>query len=746
VRRRLGSSRLVTLTGPGGVGKTRLAVRAAGDSAARYRDGVWFVDLAAVADALMVTEAVVAGFGIQDESSRWSVSALTDYLTDRRLLLILDNCEHVLDATALLAGALLRACPDLRILATSRQALGIAGEVIQPVDPLGLPDESVASAEAGLRSDAVALFLERVTGVAGGLPLADRDLEGVLATCRRLDGIPLALELAAVRLRTLGPDVLAEGFGARALALVTGDRSAAPRQQSLNATIDWSYRLLTDPQQLLWTRLAVFAGGFELDAATSVCSDAAIPADDVPGLLAALVDRSLVVRDEEAGRQRFRILQVLRQFALDQLERSGTADAFRLRHAAWVSEIGAQLWANDGRQGALFARIRAERANVWAALDFCVQQPAEAARGIAICRDLWSYWQTERPVSDVLRILDSLLERVDAGSRSAGTGFWVSAFLTAIQRDLVATRDRADRALAIGRAQRDPELVAWALLALGAAAVHEGRWDDAERLAGEASALGRTMDLPMPSLIGRYVLTDAQFEGGHFEAALASGDGAIAMSEGLGESWVRSYLYNVLALANLGLGRTRAAAILARRGLTLRNDLGDVHGMALIVGALASIAIAERAPERAATLLGGAESIWRAVMGTLGRPARAEVERVQIAAQAALGAARFEAAFAAGLNLPRSALLDFALGDAARPGRTRERRPQAAAGPLSRRELEIARLVADGATNGETAGRLFISERTVESHMASIFNKLGVDSRVQVARWIASLEAIAPEA
>ena len=274
------------------------------------------------------------------------------------------------------------------------------------------------------------LFLERAAGaagVAGGIALAAGDLPGVVARAGSWTESHWPLSWPQAGSGRSGLGALGDGLGERALALATGDRSAPARQQTLQATIEWSYRLLTASEQLLWTRLSVFAGGFELDAAEAVCADDELPASEIRPLVAALVDKSLVVRTEGTGRARFRVLQVLRQFGQEQLQASGTAEAFRLRHAAWVSGLGADLWANDERQGELFGRIRAERANVWAALDFCVQHADEAGRGIAICRDLWAYWQTERPVSDVLRILDSAdcarrPEQPGRGLRPLGVG------------------------------------------------------------------------------------------------------------------------------------------------------------------------------------------------------------------------------------------------------------------------------------------------------------------------------------
>src|SRR3954454_2052704 len=318
----MGSARLLTLTGTGGVDKTKLALRAGRENARQYPDGVWFVELAPVQDPEQVVQAVFTALGLQDHASTSTVSTLSGYLADKRPLLILDNCEHVHTAAAVLAGALLRACPDVRILATSRQALGVTGEVVIDVPTLSLPDDGDASPEALLRSDAVALFVERAAGVQHGFAVDATNAARILSVCRHVDGIPLAVELAAVRLQSLGLDALERGLGARLGSLGTGDRSLSLRQQTLEGAIDWSFQLLTEPERRLWQRLSVFAGGFQLDAAGSVCAGDGLDDADIPDLVASLVDKSVLRRRQDDG-GRLRLLEPLRQFGRDRLHEAG---------------------------------------------------------------------------------------------------------------------------------------------------------------------------------------------------------------------------------------------------------------------------------------------------------------------------------------------------------------------------------------------------------------------------------------
>src|SRR5436190_3161798 len=499
VRRALGNARLLTLTGAGGVGKTKLAVRGARDSARQFPHGVWFVELAAVQDPSLVIQAAFAALGLQDRSSRWSTSTLSDFVGDKRALLILDNCEHVLDAAAVLAGALLRACPGLRILATSRQALGVTGEVVIDVPTLSLPNEADAPLATIVRSDAVALFVERAAAVQQGFALDDANAAAVLSICSHLDGIALALELAAVRLKALGLEALDQGLTTRIAALGTGDRSASPRQQTLDAAIDWSYQLLSEAERLLWARLSVFAGGFELDAVSAVCADDRIPDDTIAQLVGSLVEKSVVKRRDGARGPRFRLLEPLRQFGRERLDDQGMERDMRSRHRDWIVGLAAVAGAGDSRQAETFRRVKAERANVWAAIGFCLEDPAEAESGIVICTDLWVYWFAQGPIGEVRRVFDLLLQQVPAGgpaTRSRGRAVLTNGILAFIQNEYALAAAGFNEAARIGRETADVDIVARALSYLASVEWVSGRAAESIVLADESLALARSMHLP----------------------------------------------------------------------------------------------------------------------------------------------------------------------------------------------------------------------------------------------------------
>src|SRR4051794_36403952 len=740
LKRAMTSTRLLTLTGTGGVGKTKLALRAGRESARLYPDGVWFVELAPVQDPELVPQAVFTALGLQDHSSNWAASTLSEYLADKRPLLILDNCEHVHEAAAVLAGTLLRACPDLRILATSRQALGVTGEVVIDVPTLALPDEGDTSPEAILRSDAVALFVERASAVQPGFSVGAANARAILSICSHVDGIPLALELAAVRLNALGLDGLERGLAARLGALGTGDRSASVRQQTLEGAIDWSYQLLREPERRLWERLSVFAGGFELDAARAVCAGEGLDDADIPDLIGSLVDKSVIKRRQEDGGGRLRLLEPLRQFGLERLRDAGAERRLRARHARGVGDLAHAVAAEDADQVELFRRVRNERANIWAAIDFCLDDPDEAELGATICGDLWVYWVAQGPVTDIRRVLAALLGSIPAGA-ARGRTMYTAGRLAFVQNEYAVARGMFEEAVSVGRETRDADLVSRSLSFLSSVAWVESRPADALAFGDESVALAKSMQLRGATLRALTSRGYASLGRGDFDDAIEIAHEGVRLSEELGETWERGILFQLLAAATLARGELDAAASNAQRSASFEHDLDDRVGLAHTIALLGSIEVARGSAARGATLLGGSEAIFRSIPSALMEPFRAPNAAAIEGARAALGEAAYGAAFGAGLEMPRHEIVDYAV-DARRPAA----RPVAAAvsdGPLSRREMEVAALVADGATNAQMAARLFISERTVESHMASIFNKLGVDTRLQVARWFATTQLTA---
>jgi predicted ATPase len=339
VKHMLTSSRLVTLTGIGGVGKTRLALRAAAEVESTFPDGGWLVELGELHDGSVLADVVAEGLGLRDDPSRCLGDLLVEYLCARSLLLVLDNCEQVVDGTAKLAEALLRSCPSLRILATSRENLGIGGEAVLHVSPLAFPDADKEPTLGGLPGfDAIALFASRAAEAVPGFELTDQNKSTVAHICSRLEGLPLAIELAAARLRAISPDQMLDRLSDRYSLLTRGSRGAPKRQQTLSWSVGWSYDLCTPDEQRLWTRLSVFARSFELQAAEDICGGDLAP-KDVLDLLSSLVDKSILIRTDSEGVVRYRMLETLREFGLDRIEHGGELTELRRRHAEWYRQL-----------------------------------------------------------------------------------------------------------------------------------------------------------------------------------------------------------------------------------------------------------------------------------------------------------------------------------------------------------------------------------------------------------------------
>ena len=481
VTRLLDTTRLLTLTGPGGTGKTRLALQVAAGLLDHYPRGVWLVELAPLADPAGVPAAVAAAVGVREEAGQPLLATLVAALRERWLLLVLDNCEHLLDAGATLVEALLRGCPHMTLLATSREVLGISGETVWRVPSLVLPDgPSLPPLDVLAKVEAVRLFVERALAMQPHFALTAQNAPLVAQACRRLDGIPLAIELAAARLRGLSLEALVGRLDQRFRLLTGGSRTALPRQQTLQATVDWSYGLLSAPEQVLFNRLAVFTGGFTLEAAEAVCAGGPIATEEVLAHLPRLVDRSLVIGEEVEGNvERYRLLETLRQYGRERLVACGEAEALYSRHFAHYRDVAEQAarMFHEMRQ-AVLDQLEAERENLRQALGWALDL-REAQQGLHLAGTLGIYWWFGGHFGEGRRWLDALLALPGAAARTAararalhiqavllhGTGWLAGRFW----HGATTRRTLLEEALAIAREVGNEHEQAWDLVYLGLA-------------------------------------------------------------------------------------------------------------------------------------------------------------------------------------------------------------------------------------------------------------------------------------
>ena len=749
VRRLLAGSRLVTLTGVGGVGKTRLALRAAAGLRRSFPGGVWLVRLDQLREEALVAQAIAGALGLQDRAGYAPAAAMADYLAGRQLLLVLDNCEHLVDAVAKLADLLLRAAPGLRVLATSREALNITGETVLPVPPLPVPplpvpEEGQPLTAAGLGVfPAVRLFAERAAQVVPGFAVTEANMAAVAGICRRLEGLPLAIELAAARLPVLSPEQIDARLGDRLGLLTRGSRARLARQQTLRASIGWSHELCSPAERRLWARLSVFAGGFELDAAEGICADHRLAAGDMPGLLAALAGKSILTAEHRAGVARYRLPEPLREFGQERLHESGEDTALRRRHRDWHEQLARRAdtdWLSP-QMTEWTARLSREHANVAAAQDFCQAEPGEAEAGLRIALHVWLfyYWDPGH-LSEGRYRLRQALARVGEPTVWRARGLLLAGFLAAVSGDRGAVQPLPAEGAGLAGQLDDPATRAFAAWVAGHIRLFAG---DLPRATAQFED-GLTV---LPAVVrsrqrAQLLLGLAQAAGlaGDEQRAVACHRELAALTEASGEFFRHSY--STWSLWALGLAAWRRGDLdratgLHQQSLRQRPRHNERMGPAYCVEVLAWIAASQRQYERAAVLLGAAAGLLRSMGTTLDshQPLAGHHRDCERQARQALGETAFQAACHRGQDLPAADVLAYALQQPPDKPPT----PAVSDGaPLTPRELQVARLVAGGRSNKQIAAELVISPRTAEGHVERILAKLGFTSRAQVAAWVAA--------
>jgi predicted ATPase/DNA-binding CsgD family transcriptional regulator len=735
LRKKLTSARLVSLVGPGGVGKSRLAARMATDLGRGFPSGAWLVELAEVRDPSLVGNAVMVGLDLRDQGTE-PLALLRSYLRDKELLLVVDNCEHLLDAAAELATAVVRAAPGVRVVATSREPLSAPGEHVLPVPPLDLPPAGGDEPLEQLRqNEAISLFTERAAAASGAFELIASNRAAVVDLCRRLDGLPLAIELAAVRTRVLAPEQILDRLNDRFDILTGGGRAALPRHQTLRTTYDWSHDLLTDGERALLRQLCVFGGRFMLEDVESVCVSGHVPADRMLDLLASLVDKSLVVKEDAGGVACYRLHETMREYARLKLREAGEEEDVERRCAEhYLVKCG------QSAAGARFALLEwlgwmdLEIDNVRSVLRRCLDH-ADVEWGIALASSLGWYWMT-RATTEGLRWFDELLSADDDPVAHVWAWF-MRGFLAVLQSDAAGARPALARAVAAARGARRRRALVHALSMASVAENMGGDSASAGRLLDEARTLMWDLDDVASSLS---VLQATALHGlfvGDLDAVRVAATEGVRVSRDANDLYSLSMMLVNLGTASLMAGDLDAAKPLCAEALRIADQIDDRVGQFYLLDALGCHAAGTGQARQAARLLGAADVI-RLEAGARVMPCLEPVlARAERAAIAALGRARFDAELEAGRHLGRRAAIGLALGEPA-PAVAAAAPDGANVGPLGKREADVARLVADGLSNKQIGVRLLISERTVDSHVRGILNKLGFNSRAQIARWIAA--------
>jgi predicted ATPase/class 3 adenylate cyclase/DNA-binding NarL/FixJ family response regulator len=800
VKRLLSEAYLVTLTGIGGSGKTRLALQIAAEVVDRYLDGAWCVQFASLSEALLVPQAVASALGIREQRGRSLMDVLLDNLRHKGLLLVLDNVEHLVSACASLADTLLRGCAGLRILVTSREPLRIEGEHIYPVPPLSLPSPgTLLPASTLAHSEAIQLFVDRAVSAHPSFVLTEQNATAILQICRRLDGIPLALELAAAQVRTLSVERIVTRLDDQFRLLTDGRRTALPRHQTLRATMDWSYELLTEPERLLYRRLAIFGGTFSLDAAEAVCSGRDLAESAIIDLLAHLVEKSLIVAGQGAGEVRYHLLEPARQYALGKLQETAEASDVGARHRDYFLALAEQghLGLASAERMSWQARIESDHDNIRTALRWSIDHHAleEATRlGASMAR----FWASRGLLNEGMAWLAELRKHEDQVSPRTRAGLLSGAGLVAFEiGEQRAAAEVTDHALAIFQQLGDRPGIEVCLRLLGLAELEIGNYERAAALLDEAAKLPRgrgdgeaeaealrqrgylavkqgdyalateTLERSLAAVrqtgkqrsIGFAIghLAQAYFYQGQSDRAIAMLMEALDRLRAVEHGTGTAYFLNLLGLALLQKGDRQGSAKAYRSCLSLAGETGYRWAIAQGLMGIGALSTSKGEPALGTRLLAAAEALLTKIDYVIPSSERIYMERLADSLRRSMPPDEFEKASSQGRRMSMEQAVEsaqLALSDAedapdslptrhAPAGNSNRStllaiRRKKWSPALSRREQEVAVLVAQGCTNREIAETLAIAEKTANAHVQNIFNKLGFNSRAQIAAWVAT--------
>lgn len=581
----LAETRLLTMTGSGGCGKTRLSLQVASRETDRFRDGVWFVELATLADPGLVPATVAAVFGLAEQAGKPIEQTLFDYLRAKQLLLVLDNCEHLLFACAQLVEAVLRQCPSVAVLANSREGLAIGGELVYRVPSLSLPDlREPLTPESLAEHESVQLFAERAVQVQRNFAVTDQNAAAIASICHRLDGIPLAIELAAAKVRSLSVEEINGKLDQRFRLLTGGSRTALPRQQTLRSLIDWSYALLNESEQRLFCRLAVFAGGWTLDAAERVCAGGVVMEEEVLDLLTSLCDKSLVVAEQEGAGTRYRMLETIRQYARDRLLESGEGERWRDSHLNCYLTLAEEAEPHliGPNQRTWFERLEVEHDNMRSALEWSSEAGEGSVAGLQLAGALSLFWERRSHMREGRRWLEAILavNPSDGLSATRAKALMGAGRLAWLLGDSVSSRSCSQQSLAIQRQLGDRLGAAESLNTLGNAALEQEELELAQSFYSESLALRRELgDKAGIAQSLSNLATVARYHGDN-SACLAWRKEGLAIRRELGDKYGIAFALVNLAIDTRSLGDSVSAQTAVQEGMAIFLELGDKRGIA----------------------------------------------------------------------------------------------------------------------------------------------------------------------
>ncbi|HET9001388.1 MAG TPA: adenylate/guanylate cyclase domain-containing protein, partial [bacterium] len=665
IKRLLATSSLLTLTGSGGAGKTRLAMQAASESLDAFADGVWVVELAALADPALVLQTVAAALGLREYAGRAMTETLVDYLRPRSLLVVLDNCEHVLKACSTLAEALLRGCPHLKLLVTSREPLSVPGEKVWRTPSLSLPDPQRApSSEELAHCEAARLFVERAIATQPTFAVTAGNANAVAQICRRLNGIPLAIELAAARIKVLSAEQIAVRLDDSFRLLTGGSRTGLPRQQTLRAAMDWSYDLLSDQERGVLRRLSVFAGGWTLEAAEAVCAAESVEAADVLDLITQLVDKSLVVAETQGGEARYRLLETVRQYGRTRLAEAGEATGVAIRHRDWFLQHAERAEPEffGPEQRTWLDRLETEHDNLRVALEWSKAEPAGAEAILRLAGALTWFWFIRGHWREGRRWLESALARsADAPPAALPRAIHGATFFAWRQSDYKRAAELGKQGLAVCREVGDRQHMGRLLVWLGITAMRETDYGRATSRFEEGLAIARALgDKWLIGLAQAQVGIVAQVHG-DLDRAITLHTESLALGRETEDAFSITYNLRNLGKDTLQQGDDTQAGAYFAECLTLSREIGHRWITEECLDGLARVACARRQYERAASLFGAADALTEAIGHHRSLVDQADHDKRVTATRAGLSAAAFNKAWAQGRAMTLERAIECAL-------------------------------------------------------------------------------------